>query len=121
MSLDDLSKLFGGAGAGGGLNLQALMSKAQEMQADMVEAQKRAQSKEVTGEAAGGMVKVRANGRFEIVAVELDPNVVDPEDIDMLQDLVVAASNAALSKAREMMQQEMGPMGDLLKQGGFSL
>jgi len=119
MSIDDLSKLLGGGA--GGLDLNALMGKAQQMQADMVAAQQRAQTKEVTGEAAGGMVTVTANGRFEIVKVQLDKAVVDPEDVDMLEDLIVAASNAALTKAREMMQQEMGPMADMLKQGGFSL
>ncbi len=114
----DLSKLLGGGA--GGLDLQALMGKAQQMQANMADAQQRAQSQEVSGEAAGGMVKVTANGRFEIVRVHVDKAAVDPDDVDMLQDLIVAASNDALRKAREMMATEMGPMADMLKQGGFS-
>lgn len=121
MSMDDLSKLLGGAGGEGGAGLQGLMQQAQQMQQQMVEAQKRAQTQVVTGEAAAGMVKVTANGAGEIVSAQLDPAVVDPDDIDMLQDLFVAAANDALIKAKAMMQQEMGPMADMLKQTGFSL
>ncbi len=122
MSIDDLSKLLGGGGGegGGGLDLQALMGQAQQMQHQMQEAQQRAQAKETTGESGGGMVKVTTNGRFDIVKVEVDKAVVDPEDIDMLQDLFVAAANDAIRKARQMMQDEMGPMADMLKQSGFN-
>lgn len=109
----DLESLLKGEG------LQGLMAQAQQMQQQMQEAQARAAEVEVTGEAAGGLVKVRANGKNEILGIELDPVTVDPRDIEMLQDLITAATNVALKKAQEAMTEQLGGMADMLKQAGL--
>lgn len=113
MEMDDIQNLLGGDG------LQKLMQQAQQMQAKMQEAKANAASKTVVGEAGGGMVKVTANGAQQITRVELDPIVVDASEMDMLQDLITAATNVALTKAREMIEAEMGPMGAALKAAGM--
>ena len=90
------------------MNMQEMMRQAQKMQKKMQKVQEEAASKTVEGTAGGGMVKVLASGRGEIVSVVIEKEVVDPEEIEMLQDLIVAASNQALSRASEMMKEEMG-------------
>ena len=84
-----------------------LMKQAQAMQAQMAKLQEEAATKTVTGTAGGGMVSVTANGGMEIVSVVINPEAVKSGDVDMLQDLVLAASNDALKKARQMMADEM--------------
>ena len=116
----DINDLLGGGGAGG-FDLNALMQKAQQMQSDVVEAQERALAREVVGEAGGGMVKVTANGKMEILKVAMDPAVVDPEDREMLEDLVTAACNDAIRKARAVMEEELGDMAGMLQAGGLKL
>ena len=88
-------------------NLGGLMKQAQAMQEQIAKIQEQAAAKRVTGTAGGGMVTVTANGAMEIVSVILDPEVAKTGDIEMLQDLIVAASNDALRKAREMVAEEM--------------
>jgi DNA-binding YbaB/EbfC family protein len=88
-------------------NLNQLMKQAQAMQEQMAKLQAQAAAKQVTGTAGGGMVTVTASGAMELVAVRIDPEVVKGGDVDMLQDLVVAAGNDALRKARELMAEEM--------------
>jgi nucleoid-associated protein EbfC len=88
-------------------NLGNIMKQAQAMQEQMAKIQEQAGSKQVSGTAGGGMVTVTANGAMEIVSVKIDPEVVKSGDADMLQDLVAAAANDALRKAREMMAEEM--------------
>ena len=105
MNIDDLS----------GLDLNGLMNQAREMQSKMQEAQDRAASQVVTGEAGGGMVTVKVNGKQEVLDVSIDPAVVDPQDIDMLQDLVLAAINVALQRAKETMSNELGPLGKMVE------
>jgi len=88
-------------------NMANLMKQAQAMQAQMAKLQEEAATKTVTGTAGGGMVSVTANGGMEIVNVVINPEAVKSGDVDMLQDLVLAASNDALKKARQMMADEM--------------
>jgi DNA-binding YbaB/EbfC family protein len=88
-------------------NIGNLMKQAQAMQEQMAKVQEQAAAKKVDGTAGGGMVTVTANGAMEIVAVKIDPEVVKSGDVEMLQDLIVAAANDALRKARDMMAEEM--------------
>lgn len=88
-------------------NLGNIMKQAQAMQEQMAKIQEQAAGKQVSGTAGGGMVTVTANGAMEIVGVKIDPEVIKSGDADMLQDLVAAAGNDALRKAREMMAEEM--------------
>jgi DNA-binding YbaB/EbfC family protein len=78
------------------------------MQRDMAKAQEELKDKVIEGTAGGGMVTVKANGHKEIIDIVIKEEVVDPEDIDMLQDLVLAATNDALKKVDEMVSQDMG-------------
>ena len=88
-------------------NMANLMKQAQAMQAQMAKLQEEAALKTVTGTAGGGMVSVTANGGMEIVSVLINPEAVKGGDVDMLQDLVLAAANDALKKARQMMADQM--------------
>ena len=85
-----------------------LMKKAQQMKASMDRLQEELALREVEAGAGGGMVTVRATGAQEIASIDIDPSVIDPEEKEMLQDLVQAAVNEALRKSKEMMQEEMG-------------
>ena len=85
------------------------MKQAQKMQAQIAKIQEELAQKTVEASAGGGMVSVVANGKQEIVSIKIEPEVVDPKDVEMLQDLVVAAVNEALRKAREAMEEEMIP------------
>lgn len=87
--------------------LSDIMKQAQKMQAKMAEMQEELADRVVEGTSGGGMVKVQANGRQEVLSILIEPDVVDPEDVEMLQDLVVAAVNDALRKSQEMMAEEM--------------
>jgi DNA-binding YbaB/EbfC family protein len=87
-----------------------LMRQAQKLQTQMAKVQEELAERTVEGSAGGGMVTVIASGKQEVVSVAIDPEVVDPNDIEMLQDLVVAAVNDALRKAQEMVTSEMGKL-----------
>lgn len=98
--------------------MQNMMGKIMEMQQKMNAAQEELAGKEVTAEAGGGMVKVTANGAQKITAIEIDPEAVDPDDIELLEDLVIAGVNKALDEADEMKQKEMQKsMGGMLPPG----
>ncbi len=88
-------------------NMAGLLKQAQAMQAQMAKVQEQAASKTVTGTAGGGSVTVTANGAMELVKIVIDPEVIKGGDTDMVQDLVLAATNDSLRKAREMMANEM--------------
>jgi len=88
-------------------NLGSIMKQAQKMQAQIAKIQEELALKTVEASAGGGMVTVVANGKQEIVSIKIEPEVVDPKDVEMLQDLVVAAVNEALRKAQEMVAEEM--------------
>jgi DNA-binding YbaB/EbfC family protein len=91
-------------------NLGNLMKQAQKLQSKMQEMQTELGKRTVTAQAGGGMVEATANGQQELVALRIDPEVVSPEEVEMLQDLVLAAVNEALGRAKEMMAQEMGKL-----------
>ncbi|MGD9727483.1 MAG: YbaB/EbfC family nucleoid-associated protein [Nitrospiraceae bacterium] len=100
-------------------NMSNIMKQAQAMQEQMAKVQEQASAKTVSGTAGGGIVTVTANGAMQIVSVTLDPEVVKSGDVEMLQDLVVAASNDALRKAHEMMAEEMKAVTGGLKIPGL--
>lgn len=88
-------------------NMAGMMKQIQKMQEKMAEVQEMLEQKTVTAESGGGMVKVTANGRHQIVAIQIDTEVVNPAEKEMLEDLVLAASNKALEDAGKMAQEEM--------------
>lgn len=101
-----------------GIDLQKLFEQAQAVQQRLQKAQEDLGRHTVVGESGGGLVKVTANGRGEIVRVELDPVCVDPRDIPMLQDLVTAATNKALAEAKALAEREMNALaGGMLPPG----
>ncbi|KRT70804.1 MAG: hypothetical protein XU15_C0003G0185 [candidate division NC10 bacterium CSP1-5] len=85
-----------------------LMKQAQRMKAELERIQEAAATQRVEGSAGGGMVTVTADGRGEIVAVRIDPEVIQGGDLEMLQDLIVAATNEALRRSRDLLTSEMG-------------
>lgn len=105
-----MGKHGGFAPMGGGMpgNMNNLMKQAQKMQRQMEEMQKDLGTKQVEATAGGGAVKAVVNGRKELLSLTLTPEVVDPDDIEMLQDLVVAAVNEALRSADNMVNTQMG-------------
>jgi len=88
-------------------NMGNMMKQAQKLQADMERLQEELGSQTVEGTAGGGMVKAVVTGKQEVVSIEIEKEVVDPEDVEMLQDLVTAAVNEALRKSRDMMTEQM--------------
>jgi hypothetical protein len=104
---------------GGPPDLSNLFAQAQQLQQKMMEAQERAKAKVVEASAGGGIVTARVNGAFEVVSLKIDPQVVDPKDVGMLEDLVRAAVNQALAKAQEMMQGEMQSVAGGMMPGLF--
>ncbi|TDQ38268.1 YbaB/EbfC family nucleoid-associated protein [Aureibacillus halotolerans] len=93
---------------GGMGNMNNMMKQMQKMQKKMAEAQEELAEKTVEATAGGGMVKVVANGSKQIVEIIIDQEAVDPDDVEMLQDLVIAATNEALKKVEEMTNETMG-------------
>jgi DNA-binding YbaB/EbfC family protein len=97
-----------------------MMKQAQKLQSQMLKLQEELAEKTVESSSGGGMVKVVANGRQQIVSIQIEKEVVDPEDVEMLQDLVLAAVNDALAKAQEMVSSEMGKLTGGLNIPGLS-
>jgi hypothetical protein len=93
-----------------------MMKQAQKLQAKMMRLQDELAEKTIESTAGGGMVKVVANGKQQIVAIQIEKEVVDPDDIEMLQDLIMAAVNDALTKSQEMVSAEMAKLT-----GGLSI
>ena len=115
-----MAKRSGGFGGGMPGNMNNLMKQAQKMQRQMQEAQEELESKEFTASAGGGAVEVKISGKREVISVTLDEEVVDPEDIEMLQDLIVAATNEALRAVDEYSENSMGALtGGLGNLGGM--
>ena len=102
-----MAKRGGFPGMGMPGNMNNLMKQAQKMQRQMEESQKELEEKEITAAAGGGAVEVTISGTKEITKIKLDPEVVDPDDIEMLEDLVMAAVNEAIRKMDEMSTQKM--------------
>lgn len=97
-----------------------ILKEAQKMQAQLEALREEAAKKTVEATAGGGMVTVRANGNQEILFIKIDREVINPEDPQMLEDLVLAASNEALRKSREMVQAEMGKIAGGLRIPGLT-
>ena len=110
----------GRGGYPGGMpgNMNNLMKQAQKMQRQMEEATKELEEKEVTASAGGGAVEVTVSGKKEVVKIHLAEEVVDPDDIEMLEDLIMAATNEALRQMEEMSQKSMAKITGGLG-GGF--
>lgn len=100
-------------------NMNNLMKQAQKMQKQMEEAQKELEEQEITASAGGGAVEVTVSGKREITKVKLSEEVVDPEDIEMLEDLIMAAANEALRKVEEASQASMSKITGGLGGGMF--
>ena len=101
-------------------NMADMFGKISDMQAKMKEAQDRLAEVIVEAEAGGGMVKVKANGKRQVISIELDPDVIDPDDKEMIEDLVVAGVNKALEKAEEAAKDKMQDVyKDILPGGGI--
>lgn len=91
-------------------NMGNLLKQAQQFQTKMAKLQEELGERTVEASAGGGMVNVVVNGRQEVVSIGIDPEVIDPDEQEMLQDLVLAAVNDGLSKAKEMVNEEMGKL-----------
>ncbi|WP_035236936.1 YbaB/EbfC family nucleoid-associated protein [Desulfobacter vibrioformis] len=91
-------------------NMNNMMKQAQKLQKKMLQSQQALATKTVEASSGGGMVKVVANGAQKIESIILEKEVIDPEDVEMLQDLVLAAVNDALNKSQEMISAEMGKL-----------
>ena len=98
---------FGGFGGG---NMQQLMRQAQKMQQMMTEAQEKLDAAEYEATSGGGVVSVKVSGKRELLDIVIDPKVVDPDDVEMLQDLIMAAVNEALRKGEETREATMSRM-----------
>jgi DNA-binding YbaB/EbfC family protein len=101
-------------------DLGGLLEQAQAMQQQLMEAQARAAEEVVEGESGGGAVKIRVTGGLEFQSVSIDPKAVDPNDVEMLEDLVLAAIHDAVLRAREVSEEAMGALGGLMGGPGGS-
>ena len=101
-------------------NLNQMMKQVQQVQAEMVKAQERLKEEVVEASAGGGMVTVKVSGDLELRDVRIDPEAVDPEDVELLQDMVLAATNEAIRSAQELAASKMSAAtGGLGGAGGF--
>jgi len=98
-----------------------MMKEAQKLQAQMLALQEEVGKKKVEATAGGGMVTVEANGKQELTSIKIDPEVINKDDAQMLEDLVLAACNEALRKPRDLVQQEMGKLTAGLKIPGLGM
>lgn len=106
---------------GGQPNMQQLMKQAQKMQQQLLSAQQELAEAEVTGTAGGGLVTAVVSGSGEVKSVKIDPRAVDPDDVESLEDLVVAAIRDAVRAASELAEQKMGPLSGGLGAAGGGL
>jgi DNA-binding YbaB/EbfC family protein len=100
-------------------NMQQMMRQVQKMQQDMLVAQEQLKTEEVEASAGGGMVTVRITGDLQIKAVTIDPDAIDPEDPELLQDMVTAATNEAIRSAQKLAESKLGGLAGGL--GGLGL
>jgi DNA-binding YbaB/EbfC family protein len=98
-----------------------MMKEAQKLQEKMVAMQEEIAKRKVEATAGGGMVTVEVNGKQEILSIKIDPEVINKDDAQMLEDLVLAACNEALRKSRELVQQELGKLTGGMKIPGLGL
>jgi len=106
-------------GMPGGMNQAAMIKQAQKMQQDMLRMQEELENKVYTAAAGGGMVKAEVNGKNELVSLEINPEAVDPDDVEMLQDMVIAAVNEAMRAAETDKANQMSRMTGGLNLGGL--
>lgn len=92
----------------GGNSQAAMMKKIQDMQNEMARIQEEVENSEFSASAGGGAVEVTVNGKHEVLNVKIQPEVVDPEDVEILSDMIIAATNEAIRKAADTMEQKMG-------------
>ncbi len=105
-------------GGPGGLDLNAMMKQAQQMQSEMAQAQEGLKDEVVDASAGGGMVKVKMSGDLRLLEITIDPEAIDPEDAELLQDMVLAAVNEAIRSAQELAASRMGGVAGLGGIGG---
>ncbi len=110
---------FRGGPMGGGMNQAAMLKQAQKMQQEMLRMQEEMQAKTYTAASGGGMVRATVNGSHELVALEIKPEAVDPDDVEMLQDMVVAAVNEAMRTADADASANMSRLTGGLNLGGL--
>jgi len=103
----------------GGGNMQQLARQAQKLQQQMTKVQEELEQREYEASAGGGMVTVKVSGKKELVSLEIKPEAVDPDDVEMLQDMVIAAVNEALRTASDTMEREMGKLTGGLNMPGL--
>lgn len=103
---------YGHNGFGGGMNMNALMQQARKMQEQMEKAQEELENAEVVGKAGGDMVTVTMNGKKEFKSIKLNKTAVDPDDVEMLEDLILVAIKDASAKADELSKEKM-PLGGM--------
>jgi DNA-binding YbaB/EbfC family protein len=103
----------------GGFDLNALMKQAQQMQAEMAEAQEKLKEETVDASAGGGMVKVKMSGDLRLLEIAINPEAIDPEDPELLQDMVLAAVNEAIRAAQDLAASKMGGVAGLGGGGGL--
>ena len=101
------------------MNINQIMKQAKKLQAKMAEMQEELAKKTVESSVGGGMVKVVANGRQEILSIKIDPEVVNSEDVEMLEDLILSAVNDALRRSQQMVSEEMSKLTGGLKIPGL--
>ena len=106
-------------GMPGGMNQAAMMKQAQKMQQEMLRMQEEMENKTYTASAGGGMVKAEVSGKNQIVALEINPEAVDPDDVEMLQDMVIAAVNEAMRAAEAEQANNMSRLTGGLNLGGL--
>ena len=106
-------------GMPGGMNQAAMIRQAQKMQQDMIRMQQEQEAKTFTAKSGGGMVAATVNGKHELVNLEINPEAVDPEDVEMLQDLVMAAVNEAMRAADTEAANNMSRLTCCLNLGGL--
>ena len=106
-------------GMPGGRNQAAMMKQAQKMQQELLRMQEEQENKTYTAKAGGGMVSATVNGKHEVVALEINPEAVDPDDVEMLQDMVMAAVNEAMRNADADAAQNMSRLTGGLNLGGM--
>ncbi len=109
---------YRGGNFGGGMNMSALMQQAKKMQQQMTKADEELANAEVVGKAGGEMVQVTMNGKKEIKSIKLNKQAVDPDDVEMLEDLIIVAINDATAKAEELAKDKM-PLGGMGGLGGL--
>ena len=106
-------------GMPGGMNQAAMMKQAQKMQQEMIRMQQELENTNYTAAAGGGMVKAVVNGKHELVDLQINPEAVDPDDVEMLQDMVIAAVNEAMRTADAAAQNNMSKLTGGLNLGGL--